>query len=427
MAFCKNCGNQLKPQGKFCEVCGTLVTEEKPVQPVNVAPGNIPPYQPAGNMGQQMAPVGNKKFGLPVIILSCALAVVLLGGLIGIISLSGTVGNLKEENTQLVADKNQLTSDLNAANSTISSLNNDLSQANNEIDNLTGDLNDANDTIDGLNTDLAAANSDLSAANATIDDLNQENQELAADKGQLAADLADANDAILSLNSIIDVMNANYDEILQFIYERFGQVEEDARQFVTPNDEDVEALVEWLVTPFDSTDWNKAWEDFLTMFRWVRNNIEYSYDSPLPVLPLDLLEGGDLEWFKEFWQYPVETIYWGTGDCEDQSLLLASMIKNYGHGETYAYCIGISNGESGHVAVALPVTDNRMVIFDPTGQYYSSDWTGEIAFWDVETALNDWLTWWSDQMPGAEVDLFFDDEDYYEFDGNDEFIEWYLS
>ncbi len=287
-------------------------------------------------------------------------------------------------------------------------------------------MNDANDTIEGLNSDLTSANNSLNAANATIADLNEENDVLAADKGQLAAELTDANDMILSLNSIIDVMDYNYNEILQFIYERFGQVEEDATQFVTPYDEDVEALVEWLVTPFESDNWGKAWDDFRSMYYWIRNNIEYSYDTPLPVLPLDLLEGGDLGWFKEFWQYPVETMYWGTGDCEDQALLLTSMIKNYGHGETYAYCIGISNGESGHMAVALPVTDGRLVIFDPAGQYYSSDWSGNVVFWDAETALGNWLNWWSDQMPGAEVDMFFDDEDYWEFDGNAEFLDWYL-
>jgi TolA-binding protein len=426
MAFCKNCGNQLKPHDKFCEVCGTLVEEEKQVQPVGAAPANIPPYQPSGNIRQQKAPAASGKPNLPVMILACALAVVLIGGIIGIINLSGTVGDLRDENTQLVADKNQLTSDLNAANSTITSLNNNLSQANSEIDNLTGDLNDANDTIGDLNSDLTAANSSLNAANETIADLNEENQELASDKSELVADLADANDTILSLNSIIDVMDANYNEILQFVYERFGQVEEDAKQFVTPYDENIEGLVDWLVTPFDSGDWNKAWDDFRWMYNWIRNNIEYSYDSPLPVLPLDLLEGGDLGWLREFWQYPVETLYFGTGDCEDQALLLTSMIKNYGQGETYAYCIAISNGELGHMAVALPVNDNRLVIFDPAGQYYSSDWSGNVVFWDVETALGNWLTWWSDQIPGAEVTMFFDDEDYWEFDGNDDFLDWYL-
>ncbi|MDD4923971.1 MAG: zinc-ribbon domain-containing protein [Dehalococcoidales bacterium] len=426
MAFCKNCGAQLKPQDKFCEVCGTLVEEEKPVAPVSAASGYAPPFQPAGNVGAQKSPAGSKKSGLPVIILACALAVVLIGGIIGIVSLSGTISDLRAENEQLVADKNQLTGQLNAANNTITGLNNDLNAANSEISELTGDLNAATGTIDDLNSDLAEANSSLNAANATIADLSDENEELAADKSELAADLAEANSSILALNSIIDIMNYNYSEIIAFIEMRFGMVEEDATQFVTPYDEDVEALVDWLVTPFDSSNWAKAWDDFRWMYNWINNNIEYSYDSPLPVLPLDLLEGGDIWWFREFWQYPVETIYYGTGDCEDQSLLLASMIKNYGHGGTYAYCIAISNGETGHMAVALPVTDNRMVIFDPAGQYYSSDWTGDVAFWDVTTALQDWLDWWSVDMPGAEVIMFFDDEDYWEFEGNADFLDWYL-
>jgi hypothetical protein len=256
---------------------------------------------------------------------------------------------LKEENTQLVADKNQLTNQLNAANSTILSLNSDLSAANSEISELTGDLNTATGQINDLNDDLAeaseslaAANSNLNAANATIANLEDENDELAADKRELAADLADANDSILSLNSIIDIMDYNYSEIIAFIETRFGLVEEDATQFVTPYDGTVGALVDSLVTPFTDTDWNKAWSDYKTMYDWVKYNIEYSYDTPLPILPEDLAAGGDMGWFKEFWQYPEETLYWGVGDCEDQALLLASMLLNYLNSDYNIYCIGIS-------------------------------------------------------------------------------------
>ncbi len=424
MAFCKNCGSQLKPQDKFCETCGTLVEEEKPVAPVSAAPGYTPPYQPAGNAGQQKATAGNKKFGLPVIILACVLVVVLIGGIIGVVSLSGTVSDLKEENTQLVADKNQLTGQLNAANNTISGLNNELSEANSEISELTGDLNEATGTINDLNSDLLKANSSLSAANANIADLEDENEELAADKSELAADLDDANYTILSLNSIIDIMDYNYSEIIAFIDMRFGWAEEDAKQFVTPYDETVGDLVDWLVYPFDSGDWTRAWNDMKYMYSWVRSNIEYSYDSPLPVLPLDLLEGGEIDWFREFWQYPAETIYWGTGDCEDQALLLTSMIKNYGEGNTYAYCIGISNGESGHLAVCLPVVGDYMVIFDPAGGYFTNSW-GEInTHKPIEEELNNWLNWWSADIPGAQVTMLFDDEYYWEFDNNNEFVDW---
>ena len=426
MAFCNNCGSQLKPGAKFCENCGALAEEEKTPESTGAAPVYTPPpYQPYAGAAPPTAPAGGKNFGLPAIILACALVVVLIGGIIGIVTLSGTVSDLKEENTQLVADKNQLTNQLNAANSTILSLNSDLSAANSEISELTGDLNTATGQINDLNDDLAEANSNLNAASATIANLEDENAELAADKSELAADLADAGETILTLNTIIDVMNDNYEEIVALIDTRFGWIEEDAKQFVTPDDETVAELVEWLVTPFTG-DWNKAWSDMKYMLNWIRGNIEYSYDSPLPILPLDLLEGGDIEWFGEFWQYPAETIYFAHGDCEDQALLLASMIKNYGQGETFAYCIGISNGESGHMAVAMPVTDNRLVILDPTGQYYSAEWNGDVAFWDVETALQNWLNWWADDMPGAEVFVLFDNEDYFEFDGNADFLDWYL-
>jgi hypothetical protein len=426
MAFCKNCGSQLKPQGKFCEICGALAEEEKPVQPMNAAPAYVPPpYQPAGNAGAQRASGGGSK--LPVIILACLLVLVLVGGIIGIVTLNGTVSKLKTENTELIADNNRLTGDLNTANNNILRLNNDLSEANSEIGELTGDLNAATGQINDLNSDLAEANSNLNAANATIANLEDENDELAADKSELAADLADANDTILSLNSIIDIMDYNYSEIIAFIETRFGLVEEDATQFVTPDDETVGELVDWLVTPFNSSDWNKAWADMQYMYTWVINTIEYSYDSPLPVLPLDLFEGGDIGWFGEFWQYPFETIYLSHGDCEDQSLLLTSMIKNYGEGETYAYCVGISNGESGHMAVFLPVTGGNLVIFDPTGYYFTNMWGEVNTSVPIEQEINNWLNWWSVDMPGAEIDMLFDDENFWTFDGNDDFLDWYFS
>ncbi len=425
MAFCNNCGSQLKPGAKFCETCGALAEEEKPVQSVSAAPGYVPPYQSTGYMPPPKTTGGGSK--LPVIILACALVAVLIGGIIGIVSLNGTVSKLKTENTELIADNNQLTSDLNTANNNVLRLNNELVEANSEISELTGDLNAATGQINDLNSDLAAANSSLNAASATIANLEDENEELAADKSELAAELDEAYDSILALNSIIDIMNYNYSEIIAFIETRFGLVEEDATQFVTPDDYYVGELVDWLVTPFNSSDWNKAWADMQYMYTWVINNIEYSYDSPLPVLPLDLFEGGDIGWFGEFWQYPVETIYWERGDCEDQSLLLTSMIKNYGEGGTYAYCVGISNGESGHMAIFLPVTGGNLVIFDPTGYYFTNMWGEVNTNVPIEQEINNWLNWWAPQMPGAEIDMLFDEENFWTFDGNDDFLDWYFS
>jgi len=423
MAFCKNCGAQLKPQDKFCEACGTLVEEEKPVQPMGGAPAYTPPpYQPAARAGVPKVSGGGSK--LPVIILSCLLVLVLVGGVIGIVTLNGTISKLRTENTELVADNNRLTGDLNTANNNILRLNNELVAANNEISELTGDLSDANDTINDLNDDLAEANSNLNAANETIAGLEDEKDELAADNSELAAELDEAYDSILALNTIIDIMNANYSDIIAFIETRFGLVEEDAKQFVTPYDEYVGALVDSLANPIDYSDWNRAWQDIQQMYSWVINNIEYSYDSPLPLLPLDLFEGGSIDWFGEFWQYPAETIYLGHGDCEDQALLLASMINNYG---AYAFCVAISNGESGHMAVFMFVEGGNLVILDPAGSYYTNMWGTIDTSRTVEQEIANWFNWWAPQIPDAQIEMLFDEEDYWEFDGNDDFFDWYFS
>ena len=38
MAFCNNCGSQLKPGAKFCENCGALAEEEKTPESTGAAP-----------------------------------------------------------------------------------------------------------------------------------------------------------------------------------------------------------------------------------------------------------------------------------------------------------------------------------------------------------------------------------------------------
>jgi hypothetical protein len=426
MAYCKNCGSPLKPQDKFCEACGKPVEAEEPAAPVPEAPKTEPVRPNYSSPFVNREASKGRGINIPVIVLSCLLVIALVGGLIGIVNLNGTIGDLRDENAGLLADKSQLTSELSAANNTISGLNSDLNEANSAIDDLTGTLNAANSTISGLNDDLAEANSSLSAANATIADLNDENDELAAANSSLTADLSDANDTILSLNSIVDVMDYNYSVILEFINQRFGLVEEDATQFLTPYDGTVGALVDSLVTPFTNTDWNKAWADYKTMYNWVRYNIEYSYDTPLPILPDDLAAGGELGWFKEFWQYPEETLYLGVGDCEDQALLLASMLLNYVDSDYRVFCIGISNGDTGHMAVCIPVVDEQMAILDPIAGFYTTSVYGMDGI-PITNALNQWLNVWSDQIPGAQVTLLFGEDEYYEFDGNADFLqlEWY--
>ena len=61
----------------------------------------------------------------------------------------------------------------------------------------------------------------------------------------------------------------------------------------------------------------------------------------------------------EFWQFPSETLAWRYGDCEDSSILLASLLRAYGIGpERVAVAVGTLNG-SGHAWVEL---DRRYIL-----------------------------------------------------------------
>jgi len=93
--------------------------------------------------------------------------------------------------------------------------------------------------------------------------------------------------------------------------------------------------------------------------RWVAQNIEYRLDS-------------DVYGLDEVWQPPVITIQKGTGDCEDQALLLHSLALNAGvpsiNLRTYGGYVDDSQGtEGGHAWTAYRrESDHEWVILDTT-------------------------------------------------------------
>jgi len=115
--------------------------------------------------------------------------------------------------------------------------------------------------------------------------------------------------------------------------------DEVAKLFITPNDPVIKAKVKEILSskPFWISDW-KALRD------WVGNNIEYEYDS---------VSHG----YKEYWQLPRETLMRGKGDCEDQAILLASMLRACGYGadEVYVVCGIVPDG--GHAWVSFKIID----------------------------------------------------------------------
>lgn len=81
------------------------------------------------------------------------------------------------------------------------------------------------------------------------------------------------------------------------------------------------------------------------MAKFVQDCIAYEYDS-------------DTTGQDEFPRYPIETLYERRGDCEDTSILMAALLKEWGYQVGFLHL-------PGHVAVALRTSDDYS-----DGSYY---------------------------------------------------------
>jgi hypothetical protein len=71
---------------------------------------------------------------------------------------------------------------------------------------------------------------------------------------------------------------------------------------------------------------------------WVADNIAYKSDKE--------------RWGKDYWQTPEETLAYRTGDCEDYSILLCSLLRAYGIDAQRVYvALGVDGEDDGHAFV----------------------------------------------------------------------------
>ncbi len=142
----------------------------------------------------------------------------------------------------------------------------------------------------------------------------------------ITAQLSAVKPGMDSLKAERDQILSSYTKLRQQINLRTG-IRQDGQSFITPDDPEIAALVQEITGGYSE---EELWRDYGRLYRWIAMNIEYSLDSPTPLLPESI--SGTMEWSKDFWRTPVETIRDGAGDCEDISLLLASMLLNYNQG-----------------------------------------------------------------------------------------------
>lgn len=223
------------------------------------------------------------------------------------------------------------------------------------------------------------------------------------------------------LNNAYYSYRAAYRQLVSVLNLHVVHPSENETTLITPDDPAVKSKVQEITRGWsDPTDWTEYWTEVKMMYDWVVDNIEYRYDSLYPILPEDPSQ--PLTRFDEMWQFPNQTLELGKGDCDDMAILLCSMIYSYGNMEYWVECIVITQ----HMAVYIPVAEDRICILDPAGHYYTN--TGypsyEITSKDISKEVHAWLDYWSDGIENPIIEWIFSVYVWKDFWNTQLFIIW---
>jgi hypothetical protein len=111
---------------------------------------------------------------------------------------------------------------------------------------------------------------------------------------------------------------------------------------------------------------------------WVASNIDYLPDEK--------------RWGKDYWQTPEETLSYYTGDCEDFSFLLCSLLRAYGIAAERVYvALGIDDEEEGHA-------------------FLIEDWNNDSEWRRIESQasaqFSSWSSWFGLPNPDSRLDEY---------------------
>ena len=303
-----------------------------------------------------------------------------------------TAGQLSTTKVQLREKENQL----NITNTQLSTTKGELNYAVTQLTTTEDELADTVTQLTLAEDELTDTVTQLTLTEGALDDivaqLASAEDELADAVTQLTLAEDELADAVIE-NTLLLSQYANIRAIVEArIGYSFYVTEEDRQSYITPDDATVSALVQ-ATTDGYTGDTSRTWNDYFLLYQWVADNIVYNFDSYMPRLP-ELLSDA-VRWVQECWNKPAETIADGKGDCEDQALLLASMMKNYNNGDLAVWLIGIQSavpGQIGHMAVAFPVEGGHLTIVDPTWSYYTGWPSGSLESKIASSAVSDWVS-----------------------------------
>ncbi|MGD2142078.1 MAG: hypothetical protein PVH79_01205 [Candidatus Bathyarchaeota archaeon] len=193
-------------------------------------------------------------------------------------------------------------------------------------------------------------------------------------------------------------------------------------RFVMPQDPDVSDWTFEITGGFTDPDsMVELLEDYQALYDWIEIQIEDVADSAYPYVYAD--PSISVRWIRHSVRYPNETLVESMGDCEDQAILLLSMMAS--HNDLYdKWCITLDWEGGGHVAVAFPIGTTEIVILDPTKDYTSIPSDASPAE-TAEEAIEAWMGLFEEE--GIYVSGIFDEDEYQEFVNTTEFLDWFES
>lgn len=193
---------------------------------------------------------------------------------------------------------------------------------------------------------------------------------------------------------------------------------------ITPNDPSVVQVVSDLTGGWENaSDWGEYWRDVMILYNWIADEIDYDRDGYYPKLSINPAEG--FVYQNDMWQFPNQTLQRMKGDCEDQAILLASMIRNYNNKSHWVECIKVGNGTEGHIALYM-ASDGEIFIMDPARGYYTNSGPPKYrdCHKDIHEEIDNWLYDLRNVLPNAYVEWIFADYYWKSFDSTWQFIDW---
>jgi len=111
---------------------------------------------------------------------------------------------------------------------------------------------------------------------------------------------------------------------------------------------------------------------------WVATNIHYMSDEE--------------RWGKDYWQTPEQTLLYRTGDCEDFSILLCSLLRSYGIDAERVYVtLGVDGEEDGHA-------------FLIENWYHDGEWRRIES--QAPAQFSSWYSWFGLSNPDSSLDKY---------------------